>query len=181
MSLKKDLLKFRDEILYHLLSILGPAFSDRKYAATTLATCAFRQKILRINHHVPWPVDWTSKVAAPHRISRGDRCPGLSMGCHIDGRNGILIGNNVWIGPRVSLISMNHDTSDYTRYIKTSPIVIGNNCWLGAGSTILPGVQLGNHVVVAAGAVVTRSFPQDNIVLAGIPAKMIKELSAYAK
>jgi acetyltransferase-like isoleucine patch superfamily enzyme len=179
MSFKKRLVRLRDQILYRLLDILGPAFSDRKYAATTLATCALRQKVLRINHHVPWPVHWTSKVAAPHRIERGNRCPGLSIGCHIDGRNGIIIGKNVWIGPRVSLISMNHDMSNYTRYIETDPIVIGDNCWLGASSVILPGVKLGNHIVVAAGAVVTKSFLQNDIVLAGVPARIIKELPPY--
>ena len=55
------------------------------------------------------------------------------------------------------------------------PIKVGNNAWFGGNVTILPGVTLGDNVVVAAGAVVTKSFG-DNVVLAGNPAKVIKEI-----
>ncbi|WP_368253629.1 DapH/DapD/GlmU-related protein, partial [Clostridium paraputrificum] len=55
------------------------------------------------------------------------------------------------------------------------PITIGDNCWIGGSATIVPGVTLGNNVVVAAGAVVTKSFG-DNVVIGGNPAKIIKEL-----
>jgi acetyltransferase-like isoleucine patch superfamily enzyme len=146
-----------------------------------ILTCWFSQHILRINSDVPWPVHWSSQIRCAEKIDRGDRYPGLSMGCYIDGRNGIVIGKNVWIGPKVSIISMNHDPYDYHQYIKTEPIVIGDNCWLCTGCIILPGVKLGNHVIVAAGAVVTRSFEEDNIVLAGVPARIIKRLSPYGK
>ena len=53
---------------------------------------------------------------------------------------------------------MNHDTNNYEIYIKGSPIIIGDNCWIGASSIILPEVKLGNHVVIGAGSVVTKSF-----------------------
>jgi maltose O-acetyltransferase len=53
------------------------------------------------------------------------------------------------------------------------PIVIGDNRWLGAGATVICGVTLGDNVVVGAGAVVTRSFG-DNVVLAGVPARVIR-------
>ena len=55
------------------------------------------------------------------------------------------------------------------------PVTIGDNCWIGGSATIVPGVTLGNNVVVAAGAVVTKSFG-DNVVIGGNPAKIIKEL-----
>ena len=55
------------------------------------------------------------------------------------------------------------------------PITIGDNCWLGAGAIICPNVTIGNNVVVGAGAVVTKSFG-DNVVIAGNPAKVIREL-----
>jgi len=102
------------------------------------------------------------------------------MGCYLDGRNGIEIGKNVWIGPKVSLISRNHDVHNYHSYVEDSPpIVIGDNCWLGAGSIILPGVQLRDHVIVAAGTVVTKSFDEEDIILAGVPARIIKKLDTY--
>ena len=137
------------------------------------------QKILRINAHVPWPVHPTSKVLHPHKIGRGSRTPGLGVGCHIDGRNGIVLGENVWIGPFVSLISQNHDVNDFHVYTDASPIKIGKNSWLAAHSIVLAGVELGEHTVVAAGAVVTKSFPQGNVILAGNPAKIVKELPPY--
>lgn len=139
----------------------------------------FIQKVLRINSHVPWPVHFTTRVMCPNRIRRGDRSPGLSSGCHLDGRNGIKIGKNVWIGPRVSLISMNHDTQDYSKYVEANSIVIGDNCWLATNSIILPEVVLGEHTIVAAGAVVNQSFEDGNVVLAGIPAKVVKRLPPY--
>jgi acetyltransferase-like isoleucine patch superfamily enzyme len=101
------------------------------------------------------------------------------MGCYLDGRNGIIIGKDVWIGPKVNLISMNHQVDDYRVYATADPIVIGDHCWLATGATILPGVRLGNHVVVAAGAVVTKSFPEDDILLAGVPAKVVRKLGPY--
>mgnify|MGYP000293804664 FL=1 len=55
------------------------------------------------------------------------------------------------------------------------PVVIGNNAWIGGSSVILPGVTIGNNVVVAAGSVVVKDVP-DNVVVAGNPAKIIKYL-----
>lgn len=137
------------------------------------------QKILRVNSHVPWPVSPTTRVVAPERIERGERTPGLASGCHIDGRNGIRFGRNVWVGPHVCVISQNHELDDYRRYVDSEPILIGDNCWLGARAIILAGVELGDHTVVAAGAIVTKSFPAGDQVLAGNPARAIKRLNTY--
>lgn len=103
------------------------------------------------------------------------------MGCYIDGRNGIVLGDNVWVGPRVSIISMDHDLLDYTQYKTERPIRIGKNSLLTTNSIVLPGVELGPHTVVAAGAVVTKSFPEGNQVLAGNPARVIKQLPNYVE
>lgn len=137
------------------------------------------QKIFRINSHVPWPVHWTSQIKSLEKIKKGTRNPGLSIGCYLDGRNGIEIGENTWIGPKVSIISMNHNISNYNEYIKDKPIKIGKNCWIATGAIILPGVEIGNHIIVAAGAVVTKSFKEDNIIIGGIPAKIIKRIGNY--
>ena len=55
------------------------------------------------------------------------------------------------------------------------PGTIGDNCWIGAGAIICPGVTIGNNAVVGAGSVVTKSFG-DNVVIAGNPAKVIRNL-----
>ena len=92
--------------------------------------------------------------------------------------NGIIIGKNVRLGPGVKIVSASHNLVNYDIHDKTEPIEIGDNCWLSANAIILPGVKLGNHVVVAAGAVVTKSFP-DNCLVAGVPARIIRMLDAY--
>lgn len=172
----KTLLK---ELVYRSLSIFGSAFADRRFPIRVLLRHVFIQKILRINAHVPWLVHWTSTVKAPSKIQKGSFNPGLSMNCYLDGRNGIVIGKNVWIGPKVSIISMNHKINDYPQYVTNRPIVIGDNCWLATNATILAGVKLGNHVVVASGAVVTKSFLEDDVLLAGVPARITKHLPPY--
>jgi len=164
---------------YRFLALFGPGFANPQFPSRLLLKQVLVQKVFRINARPPWPVHWTSHIVAPEKIDPGTRAPGLSHGCHIDGRNGIIFGKNVWIGPRVSIISMNHDPQNFRRYLPADPIVIGDNCWIGTNAVILPGVRLGNHVVVAAGAVVTKSFPQDDILLAGVPARIIKRLPPY--
>jgi acetyltransferase-like isoleucine patch superfamily enzyme len=169
----------RDKILYRLLKPFGPAFSDPRFPAKLLLKHVIVQKFLRFNPHVPWPVHWTSQIKAPDNIQKGTRNPGLSIGCYLDGRNGIIIGKNTWIGPRVSIISMNHDKINYHNYTDANPIVIGANCWIATGAIILPEVELGDHVVVAAGSVVTKSFTQSDVLIGGNPAVTLERLSTY--
>jgi acetyltransferase-like isoleucine patch superfamily enzyme len=55
-------------------------------------------------------------------------------------------------------------------------VIIGKKCWIGMNAIILPGVQLGDNTIVGAGSVVTKPFPDGNILIAGNPAKIIKRL-----
>lgn len=165
--------------LVFLRVFAGKGFSSEDFSVRLQLKHFIVQRFFGFNRHVPWPVHWTSKILSVENIRRGTRCPGLAYGCHIDGRNGIDIGENVWIGPRVSLISMNHDIYDYNKYVLNSPIVIGCNSWIATGAIVLSGVVLGEHTVVAAGAVVTKSFPEGNQILAGNPARVIRKLKDY--
>ena len=110
-------------------------------------------------------------------FSCGDYC-GLGTNAFYGAAGGITIGNNVIIGNYVTMHSENHNFSDTNIPIRLQGtnhkgIVIGNNCWIGAKVTILDGVHIGDGCVVAAGAVVTKNFP-DNVVIGGVPAKIIK-------
>lgn len=164
-----------------ILRLMWPRFyrNESPFSFYLLVKMFFIQKILGFNRSVPWPVHWSTKVIAPKNINPGTRCPGLSFGCHIDGRNGIIFGKNVWLGPKVSIISKNHNVNNYNEWDEAPPIVIGDNCWLGNNATILPSVELGEHTIVAAGAVVTKSFTQGNVIIGGVPAKIIKKLEHY--
>ncbi len=91
----------------------------------------------------------------------------------------VNIGNNVMIGPNVDIYTVNHPMTAQGRrdYLgKGSPVTIGNDVWIAGKVTITPGVSIGNNVVVAAGAVVTSNIP-DNVLVGGVPAKVIKKLA----
>lgn len=99
----------------------------------------------------------------------------------------LLIGANCQIAHMVSLKTSTHEiynpqdskggtvaeVSCIAGVSKFEDIVIGNGCWLCAGSIVIPGVKVGRRVVVAAGAVVTRDTP-DNVLVAGVPARVKK-------
>ncbi len=137
----------------------------------------FFQKILGFNRRAYWPVSPTSRISDCDKIKIGiGTAPGLSPGCYIQGLNGIELGDYSLVGPNVCIVSASHSIFDYFEHEKCEPIRIGRYCWIGANSVVLPGVTLGDHTVVAAGAVVTESFPKGYCVVAGVPAKRIKSI-----
>ena len=92
----------------------------------------------------------------------------------------VTIGNHVNLAQGITVTALNHNFKDTSKRIdeqgiSTKPVVIGNDVWIGANAVVLPGVTIGRHVVVAAGAVVTDNVP-DNVVVGGVPAKIIKQL-----
>jgi acetyltransferase-like isoleucine patch superfamily enzyme len=134
---------------------------------------AFVQRILRINGEIPWMVHYTSTVGGDIQIGKNVfRSFALSGGCYIQGINGLRIGDDTLFAAGVKIISANHDFDNFGVMEKSEPLVIGRHCWIGANAVILPGVTLGDNVVVGAGAVVTKSIP-DNTIVAGVPARPI--------
>ncbi|UQS82932.1 sugar O-acetyltransferase [Bombilactobacillus folatiphilus] len=90
----------------------------------------------------------------------------------------VTIGNNCLMAPKVQLYAADHPQNVVQRSALIGlgrPITIGNNVWIGGSSVILPGVSLGDNVIVGANSTVTKSFG-DNVVIAGSPAKIIKQL-----
>jgi len=135
------------------------------------------QKVLRINSEIPCMIHFTSRAFGDISIGKNVWTSfALSGHCYIQGGNGVIIGDDTIFAPGVKIISANHDLKNFTVWIKEEPIRIGKSCWIGANAVILPGVELGDHVVVAAGSVVTKSFPP-NCMIAGVPSKIIKELT----
>lgn len=137
----------------------------------------FIQKILRINGKVYWPVHFTSQISNVENILIGiGTAPGLSPGCYIQGGGEVVIGDYTIIAPNVGIISANHDRYDYRKHIRLS-VTIGRYCWIGMNTTVLPGVVLGDHTIVGAGSVVTKSFEEGYCIIGGNPAKLIKPLN----
>jgi acetyltransferase-like isoleucine patch superfamily enzyme len=141
----------------------------------------FFQKILGINRRVPWPVHFTSRVDGANHIAIGyNTAPGASIGNYIFANKEapIHIGSFTVIASNVCIGAFNHDLYNISRYTHKGGIRIGKYCWIGANAVILSGVVLGDHTVVAAGAVVTHSFAHGYCVVAGNPARVIRELDA---
>ena len=92
----------------------------------------------------------------------------------------VTIGNHVNLAQGITVTALNHNFAEKglridEQGVSTNPVTIGNDIWIGANAVILPGVTIGDHSVVAAGAVVTKDVPPHTLV-AGVPAKIIKEL-----
>ena len=92
----------------------------------------------------------------------------------------VEIGNHVNLAQGITVTALNHNFSDTNKRIdeqgvSTNPVTIEDDVWVGANAVILPGVTIGEHCVVAAGAVVTKDVPPHSLV-AGVPAKVIKQI-----
>jgi acetyltransferase-like isoleucine patch superfamily enzyme len=99
----------------------------------------------------------------------------INLGCTFQDTGGITIGDGTLIGHGSTLTTLNHSVDPDRRADMTpAPIVIGRKVWLGASVTVVPGVSIGDGSIVGAGAVVTRDVPA-NAIVAGIPAKLIRE------
>ena len=92
----------------------------------------------------------------------------------------VCIGSHVHLAQGITVTALNHRYDDKKRRIdeqgvSTQPVVISDDVWIGANAVILPGVTIGRHAVVAAGAVVTKDVP-DYCMVGGVPAKIIKNI-----
>ena len=102
------------------------------------------------------------------------------IGLHSTVIGPVEIGSNVNLAQGIVVTALNHNFTDCTKRIdeqgvSTAKVTIGNDVWIGANATVLPGVTIGNHCVVAAGAVVTKDVPPYSLV-SGVPAKILKKL-----
>ena len=107
----------------------------------------------------------------------GNRCL-IGKGTGIVGHFSIEIGDDVWTGHNVYITDQNHGYEDISRPIsvQTMPekaVRIGNGSWLGYGTVVLPGADIGEHVVIGANSVVTGTIPSFSVAV-GSPAKVVR-------
>ena len=100
----------------------------------------------------------------------------INSGCRFQDQGGITIGDGALIGHNAVLATLNHDIDPQKRStMHPAPITIGKDVWIGANATIVPGVDIGDGAVIAAGAVVTQNVPP-NVIAGGVPAKVLKKI-----
>ena len=140
---------------------------------------AIRSIPRRIATGIPWPIGKTTVINNKNRITFHPDSLHVfqSPGCYFQNIDGeIRLGRNVHIAPNVGLITTNHNLYDLNKHDPGKDITIGDDCWIGMNSVILPGVTLGPHTIVGAGAVVTKSFPEGHCVIGGVPAVVLRRL-----
>ena len=92
----------------------------------------------------------------------------------------VTIGSHVNLAQGITITALNHNFDDSEKRIdqqgiSTKEVVLEDDIWVGANAVILPGVTIGTHAVVAAGAIVTKDVPPHSLV-AGVPAKVIRQI-----
>lgn len=121
-----------------------------------------------VGYFIPLQIDFPHQVRFEKNVFLNHHLTLMSIG-------GITIGDNVQIGPNVTLVTDNHDLQDH-QILRCHPITLQNNVWVGAGTIILPGVTVGANAIIGAGSVVTKDVPA-NAVVAGNPARVIRKLA----
>ncbi|MBS4218994.1 acyltransferase [Bacillus sp. FJAT-49711] len=175
-----------------IAKIIGYLFYDEKYLKGKwfektpngdgwifVLKCFLWQKIFRINGKVPFPVNQNIRISNYKKLHFHPDDLNNFQGFGVYFQNfmaDIYIGRGTYIAPNVGLITANHNPKNPDLHLKGENIVIGEKCWIGMNAVILPGVKLGDNTVVAAGAVVTKSFEEGNCIVGGVPAKLIKKI-----
>lgn len=115
----------------------------------------------------PAQIDFPKQLSIGRHVFINHSFTAMSIG-------GITLEDNVQIGPRVTIVTDNHDFEN--RYVlKCKSVRVKRGAWIGANVTIMPGVTVGENAVVAGGSVVTKDVP-DNTVAGGNPARVLKQL-----
>ncbi len=196
-GVERKMRRNKHKLLRKILLIVLSHFYDKKYLTGKYfdnemtgyywaIKSLFYQKILRFNPHVPWPISPFQVISNPKNIvfDPDDLMIFQFKGCYFQNFDAkIIIGNGTWIGPNVGLITSNHDVHNLERHRKGENIVIGKNCWIGMNSVILPGVELGDNTIVAAGSIVgkNRKFRIGNSIIAGNPAQIVYSIRKEVK
>lgn len=143
------------------------------------AGCAIRNLLIPYQNGTHVTIWDHVQIDAPELLRMGDFVS-INRYSIINAAGGITMGDRVMTGPRVTVYSQNHRFSDPSDpiwdqgYVR-KPVRIGNNVWLAANVVVLPGVTIGDDVVAAAGAIITKDVESGSLV-AGNPARVIRRI-----
>ncbi len=182
------------DIFKRLLNGETIAFHDPEFHKLRDASFATRKLLLKLNQAATpvemlellgritgQEIDESTAIFPPFHINYGKHTAigknvFINFDCVFLDFGGITIEDNVFIAPKVSLLTEGHPMSPKDRHSLTvAPIHLRKNAWIGGNATLMPGVTIGENSIVAAGAVVTKDVP-DNSVAAGIPAKIVRSI-----
>lgn len=154
---------------------ITPALNRLTYADADEVRSLFEDLIERsVGEHFrlipPFYTDCGKNIHIGNRVFINQNCTFYSLA-------DIALGDDVMIGPNVSLITTEHPVAPSQRraYLLGKPITIERGVWIAAGVTVIGGVTIGENSVVAAGSVVTHDVPA-NALAAGNPAKIIRSI-----
>lgn len=168
--------KIISKILYFLLPPIKKYHRFQRSQSSKVTFGQWCRFWLSKDKSLYWPVHKNSELTHPNNIYVGINSKvGLRPGNYIQANGGLFVGNYVTITPNCGVITGNHNPINHNEHIDKE-VKIEDYCWIGMNSMLLPGVHLGPRTVVAAGSVVTKSFPDGFCVIGGNPAKLIKEL-----
>ena len=150
-----------DKALFHI-NHAEPQTEEQKDALDELFDGAYPETLGIL---APVQIDFPKQMTFGKNVFINHSFTAMAIG-------GIEIGDNVQIGPHVTIVTDNHDLKD--RYVlRCKTVKIGKKAWIGAGAMIMPGVNVGENAVIAGGAVVTKDVPA-NAIVGGNPAKVIR-------
>ncbi|WP_105213409.1 acyltransferase [Pseudoalteromonas sp. T1lg22] len=174
--MKNKILKYFSLLLYYSFFKHLPSNS----------MCSFCVKMrCLILRYIFASVGYNVNVASGVRFGLGSKVhignnSGIGEDSYIVAMDEVVIGNDVMIAPQVMILTGGHeyqrpDLLLREQKITIAPVEIGNDCWIGARAVILPGVKICSRVVIASGAVVTKSIDSPGV-YAGVPARQVREL-----
>lgn len=188
-------MKEDDNIFARLREGQTASFLDPEYHQLREAAFATRKLLLRLNQSdsaeemrallgeiTNSSIDESTAIFPPFYINYGKHTSigknvFINFDCVFLDLGGITLEDGVFIAPKVCLLSEGHPLLPEERHSLTvGPIHIKKNAWIGANATITQGVTIGENAIVAAGAVVTQDVP-DNVIVGGIPAKVLRNIA----
>lgn len=176
MGLIRSVVKFLLSAFFDRRHLSGRFFDETRGGYVWAVRSIWVNSVLRVGKPCPWPTAATCLISNPNnlRFHPDDLNNFQSPGTYFQNMSEVItIGRGTYIAPNVGIITANHLLSDLSQHSGGQPVTIGENCWIGMNSVILPGVVLGPRTIVGAGSVVTKSFIEGGVTIAGSPARPI--------
>ncbi|OKP87574.1 galactoside O-acetyltransferase [Paenibacillus helianthi] len=161
--------RIANKLKIHEYNLLRPDESDRR---GELIRDILGESGGNVHIESPFRCDYGTNITVGKNFYANYNCTILDVGK-------VVIGDNVMFAPNVSIYTAGHPIHPDSRnsgYEYGIAITIGDNVWIGGNVILNPGVTIGNNVVIGAGSVVTKDIP-DNVIAAGSPCKIIREIT----